>query len=51
MNKFPNFHPNLNQVEGPWEAQIERQNLKEEVWIKFKTNEMLFHYLDNLKVY
>ena len=59
MKKFPNFFPNLNQAEAPWYVRIGNlrfhyspcQKLKEEVRVRFKINEMLFHCLDNFKVY
>ena len=48
MNKFSNFHPNLNQAKAHHSP---CQKLKEEARVRFKTNEMLFHCLDRLKVY
>ena len=59
MKKLPNFRPNWNRAEAPLQARIENlrfhyspcQKVKEKAQMRFKINEMLFHCLDNLKVY
>ena len=57
--QFLNFRPNLNQAEAPGWARIGNlrfhyspcQKLKEKAQVRFKIKEILFHCLDNLKVY